>query len=197
MVGDVSMQRTFGVLAFGLLAGGVVGAYATTTVYGQRSPPPPAPKAAACAPCPVCPTCPPPVDCAAPPAVGSDEITDLVEAPADPVVGLEPEIGAQQWRGAGLPASAIGMASKALSREIQPCLQTAREAGASGSMVLDLTVTATGGVGHIRHAEVASSDTEDPDLAPCLIGAAGQVQFDWPDADGESRLRYPVRVGGQ
>ena len=78
---------------------------------------------------------------------------------------------------------------------MQPCIATAREAGAAGSLLLDLTVTASSGVGHISSTDIAVRETTDEAIGPCLLEAAERVQFDWPSADGQSQLRYPVRIG--
>jgi hypothetical protein len=187
----VSLGRTLLVLAFGLLSGLIIGAYATTMVYGQRTPRRPEPSTAApsCPPCPECARCPPPVDCEAPPpVVAADDPTGMMdpsgEDPIDPGT-----------RRPGLPASAIGLASQGLRRELAPCRERARAEGISGSVLLDLTITATNAVGQIRSAELLQAVDGADAIGACLIEAARRVQFEWPHADGESRLRYPVRLG--
>jgi len=174
-------------LAFGLLSGGIVGAYATTTVYGRRQQSEPV---KTCPVCPVCEVCPPPADCAVPPpipvgpppSIGSIEIEPL---PVDPDAPPKP----------GLPATAIGLASAGLRREIEPCLEAARARSARASLLLDLTVTATSGIGHIRAVDVVRAEGDAEELAGCLVSAATRVQFDWSQDDGESRLKYPIKVG--
>ena len=177
------MQRTLLVLAFGLLSGGIIGAYATTTVYGKRQPPPKA-KALKCPACAECAACPPPQDCDAPPPV-------VIADDLAPVIGEGPDEPADPTR-PGLPASAIQLASTALARELGPCRTNAQETGAAGTLLLDLTITATVGVGHIRTADVVKSDAGDA-MDACVLDAVARVQFQWAQADGESKLRYPVR----
>ena len=182
------MQRTFLVLAFGLICGGIIGAYATTTVYGKRrvAAPQPAPS---CPACPVCPTCPPPVDCDAPPPVVSPTApARMFDDPEDPI----PDPGAS--RRPGLPASAIGLASRALMRAIEPCRTSSTGPDESGSLLLELTITATSGVGHIRQTDVNQSEGDLEVFQSCVLEAAAEVQFEWTGEDGESRLKYPVRL---
>lgn len=94
-----------------------------------------------------------------------------------------------------MPASAIQMASAALKRELEPCIKSAEAEGISGTLLLDLTITATSGVGHIQGADVVDTKGAVDGIEECLLDAAARVQFDWTQADGETKLRYPVRLG--
>ena len=180
------MQRTFVVLAFGLLCGGVIGAYATTTVYGKRQPTVTV-APGECPACPACRECPKPVDCETPPpVVSADDPPGLLEEEYDLGVGGTPKTG--------LPATAIGLASAAFGEQIGPCMGQARSDAVHGSLLLDLTVTTTAGRGRILNAQIAQSEGPVDELADCVKGAVTGVGFDWPHADGESRLRYPIVV---
>lgn len=191
MVRIVSALRTFLVLGFGLLAGGIIGGYATSLVYGQREaprPPPPQVTPTGAPSCPPCPVCPP-----SRPDLAAQDAPE-VDAPEE-VPPLEELELPQEAARPGLPASAVRLASTGFQREIAPCIQQARDTALAGTLLLDLTVTATGGIGHIRDVGVVRREGSVEALETCLVEAAGRVQFDWGSGDGESKLRYPVQVG--
>jgi hypothetical protein len=191
-------------LGFGLVAGGILGAYATSTLYTSREE-----KEAAmvlATKCPACPAC---------PTAASLPIRPAPEAPDDldtPVASLKKgstatgtgaAAGTSPAKGEelptapqkpGLPASAIKLASEALKREIAPCIEAAKTADGHGTFVLDLVVTATSGIGHIRSASLGSVSGSLAGLDACALESARRVQFAWPEDDGESRLRYPVQL---
>jgi hypothetical protein len=175
-------------LASGLIVGVILGAYVTSSIYGSKEE-----KEAAiigAVKCPQCPVCP------APTAPLKEAREDEEEAPSGlPVkTSTRPrEIEVPSGR-PGLPASAIRLASEALKRELQPCVETARAGGAHGAVVLDLVITATSGLGHIRQASLANMEGALAGFEGCAIDAAKKVQFEWHEDDGESRLRYPVQL---
>ncbi len=194
MVFAVSALRTFLTLGVGLIAGGVVGAYAMTVVYGQRStslepskmqcPPCPACTTAA-APCPICPA--PGDDGTARPAPASPAPDETVEAIVPETLDAIPRLP-------GLPASALKLASAGFAREIEPCMEKARTEGLRGTLLLDLTVTSTDAVGHIPAVELVRADPTAAGIHACLVEAAGRVHFEWKDEDGQTRLRFPVQL---
>jgi hypothetical protein len=183
MVSSVSGLRTFLVLGVGLIVGGLAGAWATSAVHGSGGERPPGPSSA-CPPCPVCSAEKP----ALPPVPERD--VDEIAAEDEPEVDL-PSDPAR----AGLPASAVKLASAGLQREIAACLALPEVQGEYGALLLDLTITATGGIGHIREVGVVRREGEISRVEACIDEGARRVQFDWGGGDGESRLRYPVQVG--
>lgn len=91
---------------------------------------------------------------------------------------------------AGLPSSAVALAVKGFSREIEIC----RGGAASGMLVLDLTITASAGIGRISSmTEVSASGTGSASL-PCLEAASRRVQFEWSSGEGKTKLRYPLSL---
>lgn len=192
MVSAVSALRTFLTLGVGLIAGGVVGAYAMTVVYGDRSAALD-PSRMQCPPCPAIAAAPSPTPCpirpddATGPSASASPETVTAEAPEALEVPTEPRLP-------GLPASALRLASAGMAREIEPCVTAARAANHTGTILLDLTVTSTGSVGHIPAVEVVRADPEVADLGPCLTQAARRVHFEWRDEDGQSRLRFPIAI---
>jgi hypothetical protein len=195
MVGAVSALRTFSTLGVGLIAGGVIGAYAMTVVYGPHAPI--EPTKLQCPPCPACavasaaacPVCPGPDDDTAPGASASPSPADTVTAATPETLDIPTEP-----RLPGLPASALRLASAGFTREIAPCLEKARADGLRGTVLLDLTVTSTGSVGHIPAVELVRADATAADVGPCLVEAARRVHFEWRDEDGQTRLRFPVAL---
>lgn len=207
MVVVVSALRTFLTLGVGLIAGGVVGAYGMTVVYGQRSsimepakmqcPPCPACTAASAAPCPICPSGPAAdLDPGAPlPEDGrTPSGTQATPGTEETVVADTPESLDVIPRLPGLPASALKLASAGFSREIVPCLEKAQADGLRGTVLLDLTVTSTDAVGHIPLVELVRADPSAADIHPCLVEAARRVNFEWRAEDGQTRLRFPVQL---
>lgn len=163
-------------LAVGLFAGAIGGAYAMTIVYGdgpseriapsERCPPPP--PCEPCLPAPSCPT-----------AVPMVELDEDALPPVDLPVAAE----------VGLPQSAVNLAMKGFARESEVC-----RAGASGTLVLDLTVTASTGLGRISGLETVLAEGDARSALPCLEAAAKRVQFEWSAGEGRARLRYPLSL---
>lgn len=189
-------------LGVGLIAGGVIGAYAMTVVYGAHAPleptklqcpPCPACAVATAAPCPVCPAG---NDDTAAAGGASPAPGDPAPSPGDTVAAGTPDTVdvPPEPRLPGLPASALRLASAGFTREIAPCLEKARADGLKGTILLDLTVTSTGSVGHIPAVELVRADPTAADVGPCLVEAARRVHFEWRDEDGQTRLRFPVAL---
>jgi hypothetical protein len=182
-----------------LIAGGILGAYVTSSIYGSKEEHEAAVLGTVkCTPCPVCQAAvPSPSTLPIKPAPEEDDDNPTPHPRTSTKSGVksasaEPDL--QPGR-PGLPASAIKLASEALRRELGPCIETARAADGHGSLVLDLVVTATSGIGHIRSAALASVSGALGGLDGCAIEAAKRVQFAWTEDDGESKLRYPVTLG--
>lgn len=189
MVSVVSALRTFVLLGFGFLAGGLVGGYAVSVVYGDGDRPATTPPQTA--PCPVCPVCAPQRPIEDPGRTPDEQVEpEEIEPPE------EIEVPQEATR-PGLPASAVRLASGGFQRESATCIEQANAAGTNGSLLLDLTVTATGGIGHIRELGVVKKTGEVGALETCLGEAAKRVQFEWRSGEGESKLRYPVQVGSR
>jgi len=185
-------MRTFLPLGVGLIAGGVIGAYAMTVVYGQHQRGP-EPAKVICPPCPACVAPPPSPGVAS--AGGEDDTTpETGPSPGASATPAGPETLdlPTEGRVPGLPSSALKLASSGFTREIAPCLDQARTENMSGSLLVDLTVTSTDGIGRIRDLGVIKADATAAGLQPCLLEAARRVHFEWTNGDGESRLRYPI-----
>lgn len=182
ILGAVSSLRTFLAVGSGVIAGGILGAYVTTTIYGERVDVPPAPAPVLCPPCPVC------------RAVSSSTEAEGLRAvvPAVDPDQPPPEVEVPEIARPGLPASAVRMASAAFEREVAPCLSGG--GGGEGMVVLELTVTATGGIGHIRELEITRREGMVGEIEACAGEAARRVQFEWPSGDGESKLVMPLKL---
>jgi hypothetical protein len=175
-------------VASGLIAGVVLGAFVTSSIYGTKEE-----KEAAiigAVKCPPCPTCPAP---SVPPKEAREDEEDAPGSLPMKTSTRAREIELPTGR-PGLPASAIKLASEALRRALEPCIETARAGGAHGAVVLDLVITATSGIGHIRQASMSNIEGAFGGFEGCAIDAAKKVQFEWHEDDGESKLRYPVQL---
>lgn len=186
-----------------LLAGGALGSYATRVIYGESVAPidPAPPRARPCPVCRECPICPPPEDCVVAegrePEGDSPEVvrTATAVAPVELLVPASEEPDRERLH--GLPASAIQLATTTVRAAVAPCLEPAVRGEARGTILLDLTVTATGGQGFISEAAVyeRSSDArETRGVEPCLVENARRARFEVSADDGEARFRLPVRL---
>ncbi len=168
--------------------GGAAGIMLTRTIYGveggQVSPAPP-PVVAACPPpsCAPCPVCQEPTETAVVPPPITETAT--LAAPGPKPLDLGPAK-------AGLPAQAISLASGAVTGQLGPCLNTPN---ANGTLVLELTVTATGGQGFIREVLIGRRTGNVAPVEDCVLVGAKRARFDWAGADGELKFKLPVRVG--
>ncbi len=165
-----------------MLAGGMLGSYATSALLGGGQPrvspmPDPAPVVAEC-------KCDdqerPPVD----PLESGRLPEGLTEIPGDPGEQALP----------GLPVKALELARAQAQRELKPCLSSA-DGLSEGTLVLTLTVTATGGQGFIREAAVTASSGDAEWAKDCVIERSRAVRFEWSGADGQQTLKLPIRVG--
>ncbi|MEM7675751.1 MAG: hypothetical protein AAF449_07070 [Myxococcota bacterium] len=181
----MSSVRLLTVAAASLLTGGALGSYATSALLGgaaeQVRPAPPPPVAE----CKCDPQAPPPVD----PLAGRGITEGLTEieggAPAD-----------RQGQGVlpGLPPSALNRARSEAQRLLTPCAASPDALG-EGTLVLELTVTATGGVGFIKQAQVVDLSGDAEWARSCVMDQVRRVRFDWSGADGQQTLKLPLRVG--
>lgn len=174
--------------AIGLVVGAAGGAYGMRLVYGE------APSRVEVSAregeihprCPECPACPPPVDCG---ELGVVPETTL-QAPLDASEEAFPESGGLP----GLPPLALQQASEVIRIAVAPCLAQADALDAHGVLLLDLTITATGGQGFVRTLD-ATGRTGDPGpLEPCITARAQAARFSWDGDDGSQRLKLPIRV---
>lgn len=164
-------------LGIGLFAGAIGGAYAMTIIYGE----PPSERIAPSE------RCPPPPPCErCPPAPSCPTAVPMVELEEGDIVPLE----LPNPQETGLPESAVSLAMNGFARESSPC----RTEETSGTIVLDLTVTASAGLGRISKLLRVSSEGSADQALPCLESAAGRVQFEWSGSDGRSKLRYPMSL---
>jgi hypothetical protein len=191
---DGKMQRLLATLVFGALCGGIIGAYAMSTLYGRRvssSRPsdlgPQSPDQLACPLCPKCPSCPPPVDCKVEaPVIAPGQDTSIMEDLGEGLTDVRAK--------PGLSANAMVLAVSSLKLGVQDCQTSTLASEWSGSVVLDLTITATAGWGRVREAVVVQSDGEVLEFGQCLIEAAQNTKFEWLFSDGEGRLRQAFSV---
>lgn len=176
--------------AAGLLIGGVGGAYGMRLVYGDA----PArvevatPKNEVRTRCPECPTCPPPVDCGELGVVPVGEPT----APITPTAQVEDSFETSGLP--GLPPLALKRASEAVRTAVEPCVAQADELGAHGVLLLDLTITATGGQGFMRAIDTSGRAGDPSMLEPCIITRARSARFSWDGDDGIQRLKLPIQI---
>ncbi|MEL7367419.1 MAG: hypothetical protein AAFN74_00800 [Myxococcota bacterium] len=174
----MSSVRLLTVAAASLVTGGVLGSYATSALLGgaaeqvRPAPPPPAPVAE----CKCDPIAPPPVDPLA--NRGLTEGLAEIDAPALP----------------GLPPSALNRARTEAQRLLMPCATSSTALG-EGTLVLSLTVTATGGGGFIKQAQITDSSGDAQWAESCVMERVRKVRFDWSGADGQQTLKLPLRVG--
>lgn len=182
--------RLFLASGLSLLVGGALGAFVTRSVFGDAVEPidPRPAKEVVCPPVKECAPCPPPV-CADVGAVPTSTRTAPALAPTndEPVRDARP----------GLPASAIQRASQEVRTLATTCVDQAAQAGARGIVLLDLTVTATGGQGWVSEAHVLERSPDARDTAAaeaCLVEGARRARFPVAAEDGEARFRLPVRL---
>jgi hypothetical protein len=163
-----------------LLLGGAAGAYATRVLYGEpESVAINTPQAAECAPCPVCPVCPQPAPLDLIPTSTGTSTT----AGAAPVAPSAP----------GLPAAAIRVANQTVGAAIQPCLTSTMAEGVDGTVLLDLTVTASAGEAVFSEVAFARKVGNVEPVERCLRDRIGSARFAW-HGEGRGKLRLPVRI---
>lgn len=169
-----------------LVAGGAAGAYATRTIYGsvESVAVPSAVRAPECPPPPPPPLCPPPPDC------GELGVVPRGDAPSGAVLEdpVEPPAPAKP----GLPASAIRLGTQAVEQAVAACRG---EGDADGALVLDLTLTATGGVAFISDAQIVRRSGQVESVEACVRDRAREARFAYGAAEGEARFKVPVRFG--
>jgi hypothetical protein len=171
-----------------------MGAYAMSTLYGRSPDAEPRPSAlvaqqleSQCAPCPACRTCAPPVDCdVSPPVIGPQETRHLME--------LEGQDGVDTPSKPGLPVSALQAAVRGVKSRLETCTSATVAVAWSGSLVADLTVTATAGVARISNARIIQTEGEVDGFGSCFLDAAQAFEFEWPHEDGEGRVRQAFSV---
>lgn len=172
-----------------MLVGGAVGAYATRAIYGDspENIDPVTPRQKICPTC-ECPVCPPPPDCGDVNGVPTSTAPRAILIPEDE----EPDRHTKP----GLPASAVQLATGSVRTEVRPCLATIPYE-VHGTVLLDLTVTATGGQGFISDAsmvERSGDAVSSSELEHCLVEAARAAKFEWSGEDGEAHVRLPVAL---
>ena len=171
--------KLLAVAGVSMLAGGALGSYATSALLGGgQAPVSPVAKK--------------------PPAVQECNCeTQTAARQVDPLAaGRIPE-DLTEVRGTtlpGLPVSALNLARAAAQRELQPCA-TSGDAYGEGTLVLTLTVTATGGQGFIRQARVTAQSGDSDWARECVLERSRRVRFEWSGADGQQTLKLPIRVG--
>lgn len=164
-------------LSLGLFAGAIAGAYVMTVIYGE----PPSERIAPSE------RCPPPPPCeACPPVPSCPTAVPMVELDEDDIAPIE----VPNTTEAGLPGSAVALATRGFAREVESC----RGGEASGTIVLDLTITASAGIGRISAINSVSAEGGGDRALPCLESAAARVQFEWTSGEGRTRLRYPLSL---
>ena len=177
--------------------GGAAGVYGLRTLYGDIDPVDPArERTPECPSPPPCPACPPPVDCGLqgrlPPA---DAPFETFEDESDTDSSDDPS-WEEDASMAGLPASAVPLAHAAVKSEIETCFELLEDPAPSGIALLQLTVTATGGVGFVTEALVTRATGGAAELAGCLGEAARRARFVWKGPDGRLNFKLPLSVGG-
>lgn len=175
-----------------LIVGGALGAYATRSVFGEPAAGvhPVAVREKACPECPPPPTCPPPPDC------GEHGIVPTSTAPRGMLLPDPDE--PERERRPGLPASAIRRAQERVQAEVAACTPDAIREGATGLVLLDITVTTTSTEAVIGEANIAGQSggaRVSEELERCLIDAARRARFEWSGGEGEAHFRLPVKLG--
>ena len=173
------VARLFAVAGVSFLAGGALGAYATSAILGGGQPPVrPSPQAKAPAePC----RCDEPAAAAVDP-LGTGRIADdLTEVDAPAALP-------------GLPVTALNRARASAQAQLKPCT-TSSVAFGEGTLVLTLTVTATGGQGFISDAHITARTGDVEWAEPCIAQRARAIRFDWAGSEGQQTLKLPLRVG--
>ena len=186
------MQRLLLVLIFGLFCGGVIGAYAMSSLYGQRRFAEQSPtelvraqqtSSETCAPCPKCKICAPQNDCEVPPPV--------VGPVSDSVFPLEEtDIAKEKALLNGLPPRVLSGVVKELSLQLESC----RSSSVAEGVIVDLTVTATGGFARISGA-ILVSEAENEALVNCFLENYSKPQLPWAGQDGSMKLRQVFNLG--
>lgn len=186
-------------LLVGMVVGGLAGVYGTRLVDGQAPKPvDPSPSPVReCPPCPErtpCPTCP---DCSGvsmlPTGEDDPTVVDLEDLPEDP--GAD-RAAPPPPAGPGLPARAIQQASAAVRVAIEPCLESDTARLASGMLLLDLTVTATGSEGFVADALITQRSGDVDAVEACVQQEARRARFPYEGPDGTQRVKLPVKIGG-
>ena len=186
------MQRLLLVLIFGLFSGGVIGAYAMNSLYGQNRLQEPRPaelvqfgneSAARCPPCPQCQVCAPQNDCDVPPPV-------IGPTDGDNFTLDESEVAKDTAPQNGLPVRVLGEVVKELSTQLQVC----RSSSVSEGIIVDLTVTATGGFARVSDAKLVN-EVENSGLVECFMRNYSRPQLPWSGQDGAMRLRQVFNLG--
>jgi hypothetical protein len=173
-----------------LVVGAVGGAYGTRVIYGDgaQSPVEPAPRPIReCPACPACPACPPPPECGEVsllPTQGNDPTAPPPETPPP----LEPARP-------GLPAHAIQQALAAVRLAVGGCLAPDAAQGASGMLLLDLTVTTTGTTGQVVEALVTQRSGSVEAVEGCVQTSAKSARFPYQGPEGEQKVKLPLAVG--
>lgn len=174
-----------------LVAGAVGGAYGTRVIYGDGASGPvePAPHTIReCPPCPACPACPPAPDCgdvSLIPAQGGDDQADPRPDTAQPIEPAKP----------GLPAHAIQQALAAVRLAVGPCLEPEASQGASGMLLVDLTVTTTGTTGEVVDAIITQRTGSVEAVESCVQDQAVTARFPYQGPEGEQKVKLPLAVG--
>jgi hypothetical protein len=175
-----------------ILVGGIIGAYAMHAVYGDHEREVRtgvARELKTCPPC-ECPACPPPPDCGDHGVVPTSTAPRALLAPD----GEEPE----HDKKAGLPVSAIRLASDRVREEVAACLEESRRIGVQGSVLLELTITTTATTGFVSDASLggrSSGALSNEAIDRCLIEGARRTRFDWSEGEGEAHFRLPLKLG--
>jgi hypothetical protein len=186
--------RVFFAAGLAFLIGGGLGVWATRAIYGEGiAPVDPAPvRPKPCPPCGECPVCPPPPDC------GDRGLIPTSTAPKALLVPDDDE--PNRDRKPGLPARAIQLATTTVKQSVASCVEEAKRTGAEGTILLELTVTATGGQGFISDAALAgrSEDARNTmTIESCVLEGARTARFDWGNDDGEVRFRLPISLSNR
>jgi hypothetical protein len=98
----------------------------------------------------------------------------------------------------GLPASAIRLASDGIRAELSGCVEESRKLNVQGIVLLELTVTATGGQGFISEASISgrsSGTASSEQIDRCILDGARRARFAWKEDDGEAHFRLPLKLG--
>lgn len=160
-----------------LVVGAALGSYATAALFGSSETvnvnPQKAPPAEPCR-CEI--PMPEPVDPLATSRVG-EGITEI-DAPRLP----------------GLPRSALELATRAAHEQFGPCATSSAAVG-QGTLILELTVTATGGQGFVKDGGVVDRTGETEWAEQCMMRRLPAVRFEWSGGDGQQTLKLPLRVG--
>jgi hypothetical protein len=181
--------RLFFAAGISMIVGGVIGSYVTGLVYGD-SPgeiDPVTPRQKICPPC-ECPACPPPPSCGDLNGVPTSTAPRAILVPEDEEVDRDKK--------PGLPASAVQLATSKVRAEVASCFANL-PFEVHGTILLDLTVTATGSQGFISDASMIEKSDDvvsSSELEHCLVDAARRTKFEWNAEDGEAHVRLPIAL---